>query len=409
MWQRSMKKLTIEQEKEFIPTATPRELLNRVQKQRLSPLGERLLIKRGISDISLLYIKLYGLRTGAMIDVFKGNDSDLTNALLETNDPTTMKLYLTHGHYASVRKYVKMHEEAPFPERDILWQKDPEKIMNYLKHHRLSAFGKLEVIMRGNAKMIMLMLGKGGVNEREKLALLKYGSYEAVTFLIGSQTNPKEAEKLRQMRLIRFGTRRQIDNFTKHRRFVQDAESFFLEFGEFKALVGYIMHYQIKNGQDILLKRNERCEILNYLSKHWLCEESEKLLLKRGNHVEIKAYIKSHYFQPEQEVKFIQRGKHREIMLYISEHSLSDQAQLELFYRRNQEEILYYLSHYPLADIAVEALNKCGSDEAIDLYMQDPLSAMKDNVYCIPQKKSQTGTKPKVRYKGTEMLSYAVY
>ena len=404
-----MKKLTIEQEKEFIPTATPRDLLNRVQKQRLSPQGERLLIKRGISDISLLYIKLYGLRTGAMIDVFKGNDTDLINALLETKDLTTIKLYLTHGHYASVKKYVKIHEEAPFPERTILWQKDSEKIMHYLKHHRLSAFGKLEVIMHGNAKMIMLMLSKGGLNEREKQALLKYGSYEAVTFLIGTQTNPKEEEKLRQMRLIRFGSRQQIEKFTKYRRFMQEAESFFLEYGEFKSLVGYIMRYHIKNGQDILLKRNERCEILNYLSKHWLCEESEKLLLKRGNHFEIKAYIKSHYFQTEQEVRFIQRGKHREIMLYISKHSLSDVAQVELIYRRNQEEILYYLSRYPLADIAVEALNKCGSDEALDLYMQTPLTTPTDTLYSIPQKKSQAGTKPKIRYKGTEMLSYVAY
>lgn len=53
------------------------------------------------------------------------------------------------------------------------------------------------------------------------------------------------------------------------------------------------MHYQIPNGQEMILKREDRPEILGYLSKHWLCEASEKLLLKRGIHAEIKAYIKS--------------------------------------------------------------------------------------------------------------------
>ena len=58
-------------------------------------------------------------------------------------------------------------------------------------------------------------------------------------------------------------------------------------------------------------------------------------------------------------------------MLYLANHSLCDEAQRELIYRRNNEEIMYFISRYPLADIAVEALCKCGSDAAFDLWMQD--------------------------------------
>lgn len=232
-------------------------------------------------------------------------------------------------------------------------------------------FAKYDLIMRGNHNIIMLVIAKGRLNEREKLALLTRGTYEEVNFLIETQSNRKEAEKLRQMKMIRFNSRKKVEQFIARRRFVQEAEDFFFKHGAFSLLVKYVMHYQIPNGQEMILKREDRPEILGYLSKHWLCEASEKLLLKRGIHAEIKAYIKKHCFHDEPEVHFVKRGNHREIMLYLANHSLCDEAQRELIYRRNNEEIMYFISRYPLADIAVEALCKCGSDTAFDLWMQD--------------------------------------
>lgn len=375
----NMKKLNLEQELEIIQSAEPNKLLKIVMKQRLSPKGEKALIRRGLTDISLFYIKAYGLGVLSQIEVFKSNTPILVEALLERATPEILETFLSHGEYNTVMKYLKRHDVPNYKEKDLIWSKNEAEILHYMEQHRLSPFAKLDIIMRKKDVLTLKLIVKNKLNEREKLAIMRFGSYDCVMELIEVQSNRKEADKLRQMKLIRFGSDKQIENFIRTQRFKADVEEFFYQFGSFRCLVSYFKRYTIENGQDILLKRNERTEILGYLSKHWLCEESEKLLLKRGVHSEIKAYIKKHYFHDEQEVKFIKRGKHREIMLYISVHSLNDKAQMELIYRRNQEEIMYYISHYPLAECAVEVLYKCGTEIAWDLWMQNPLGEEKSN------------------------------
>lgn len=384
-----MKKLNLEQELEFIRTAEPNNLFKSVMKKRFSPKGEKALIRRGIADLSLYYIKAYGLSPISKIEVFKSNNQALIDALLEDANAETLELFLTHGEYNTVMKYLKRNDVPNYHERDLIWSNNEAKILAHMEHHRLSPFAKLDIIMRKKEVLIQKLIAKNKLNEREKLAIMRFGSYDCVMLLIDVQSNRKEADKLRQMKLIRFGSDKQIENFIRRQRFKAEVEEFFYRFGGFRLLVSYFKRYMIEGGQDILLKRNDRTEILNYLSKHWLCEESEKLLLKRGNHAEIKAYIKKHYFNDEQEVRFIKRGKHREIMLYISVHSLNDKAQKELLYRRNQEEIMYYICHYPLADEAIEVLNKLGSDEVISVWMQNPLGEKKEEVPVPPKSKKK--------------------
>ena len=341
-----MKLKNLDQELEFIRSAEPKQLVAYVVNNRFSARAEKQLIKRGITEASLFYIKAYGLKEPAQVEVFRANRPQLVDAVLESAaDPCrTIALLLTHGEYNTVMKYLKRHDVPQYTERDIVWSGSEKAIISHINRHRISMFAKYDLIMHGNHNIIMLVIAKGRLNEREKLALLTRGTYEEVNFLIETQSNRKEAEKLRQMKMIRFNSRKKVEQFIARRRFVQEAEDFFFKHGAFSLLVKYVMHYQIPNGQEMILKREDRPEILSYLSKHWLCEASEKLLLKRGIHAEIKAYIKKHCFHDEPEVHFVKRGNHREIMLYLANHSLCDEAQRELIYRRNNEEIMYFIS-----------------------------------------------------------------
>ena len=369
-----MKLKNLKQELEFIRSAEPQELMSQVVKTRFSTKAEKPLIRRGISDISLFYIKAYGLKEAAQIEVFRTNHPKLVEAVLETSaDPgRTMVLFLAHGEYNTVMKYLKRHDVPQYTERELVWYGKPEEILHHVRRHRISPFARYDLIRRGNPAIIRAIIAKGRLNEREKLEIMTHGAYDEVEFLVQSEANPAEEQKLRQMQMIRFSSRKKLEKYIRTRRFYHEVEDFFFKLAPFAVLISYIKHYQIENGQELLLKRNDRPELLSYLSKNWLCEEGAKLLLKLGIHAEIKAYIKKHYFNDEQEVHFIKRGKHREIMLYLANHSLCDKAQIELIYRRNQAEITYFISHYPLADAAVDVLYKCGSDEAINLWQNTP-------------------------------------
>lgn len=369
-----MKLKNLEQELEFIRSAEPKELMAQIAKRRFSRKAEKPLIARKIFAASLFYIKAYGLCDAAKIEVFRTNTPELVAALLEVtaDSPETVKLFLDHGEYNAVMKYLHAHDDvAQYPERELVWHGTPADILRHLGRYRMSAFARYDLIMRGNPAIIRRIITKGRLNGREKMAIMTRCPYELVEFLIETQTNLKEAKKLRQMQMIRFSSNKKLEKFIKGQRFVREAEDFFFRYGAFPVLVSYVKRYNIEGGQEMLLKRSNRGEIISYLSKHRLCEASEKLLLKRGIHAEIKAYIKKHCFSEEQEVRFIKRGNHREIMLYLANHSLCDLAQIELLYRRNNAEIMYFISRYPLADAAVEVLQKCGSDEAFKLWMQD--------------------------------------
>lgn len=360
----------LKQELDFICYAEPKKLMAQVVKTRFSTKAEKPLIQRGIPEISMFYIKAYGLKEAAQIEVFRANHPKLVEAVLETSvtPNRTMILFLTHGEYNTVMKYLKRHDVPQYTERDLIWYGKPEDILQHVRRHRISPFARYDLIRRGNPTIIRTIITKGHLNEREKMEIMSRGTYDQVDFLAQVETNPNEKQKLRQMQMIRFSSRKKLEKYIRTRRFYHKVEDFFFKYAPFAVLISYIKHYQIPNGQKLLLQRNDRPEILNYLSKNWLCEDGAKLLLKLGVHAEIKAYIKKHYFDDEQEVHFIKRGKHREIMLYLTNHSLCDKAQIELIYRRNQSEIIYFISHYPMANAAVDVLYKCGSEEAINLW-----------------------------------------
>lgn len=224
-----MKLKNLDQELEFIRSAEPKQLVAYVVNNRFSAQAEKQLIKRGITEASLFYIKAYGLKEPAQVEVFRANRPQLVDAVLESAaDPCrTIALLLTHGEYNTVMKYLKRHDVPQYTERDIVWSGSEKAIISHINRHRISMFAKYDLIMRGNHNIIMLVIAKGRLNEREKLALLTRGTYEEVNFLIETQSNRKEAEKLRQMKMIRFNSRKKVEQFIARRRFVQEAEDFF--------------------------------------------------------------------------------------------------------------------------------------------------------------------------------------
>ena len=232
-----MKLKNLDQELEFIRSAEPKQLVAYVVNNRFSAQAEKQLIKRGITEASLFYIKAYGLKEPAQVEVFRANRPQLVDAVLESAaDPCrTIALLLTHGEYNTVMKYLKRHDVPQYTERDIVWSGSEKAIISHINRHRISMFAKYDLIMRGNHNIIMLVIAKGRLNEREKLALLTRGTYEEVNFLIETQSNRKEAEKLRQMKMIRFNSRKKVEQFIARRRFVQEAEDFFFKHGAFSS------------------------------------------------------------------------------------------------------------------------------------------------------------------------------
>lgn len=68
-----MKLKNLDQELEFIRSAEPKQLVAYVVNNRFSTKAEKQLIKRGITEASLFYIKAYGLKEPAQVEVFRAN------------------------------------------------------------------------------------------------------------------------------------------------------------------------------------------------------------------------------------------------------------------------------------------------------------------------------------------------
>ena len=105
-----MKLKNLDQELEFIRSAEPKQLVAYVVNNRFSARAEKQLIKRGITEASLFYIKAYGLKEPAQVEVFRANRPQLVDAVLESAaDPCrTIALLLTHGEYNTVMKYLSI-------------------------------------------------------------------------------------------------------------------------------------------------------------------------------------------------------------------------------------------------------------------------------------------------------------
>ena len=98
-----MKLKNLDQELEFIRSAEPKQLVAYVVNNRFSAQAEKQLIKRGITEASLFYIKAYGLKEPAQVEVFRANRPQLVDAVLESAaDPCrTIALLLTHSGISS--------------------------------------------------------------------------------------------------------------------------------------------------------------------------------------------------------------------------------------------------------------------------------------------------------------------
>lgn len=382
-----MKLKNLKDEVNFVRTASPQELHAYLKTTRFSRVAtEKELVKRcasgdkNLSDITTKYIKKYGLRQSARIEVFRSQAYGLIKLLLATSSgeehTTALKEFSKHGNYHFVWLYIKESQEEDiakvFPESLLIATHDIGELSALIKSKKLSPFAQLEIIVKNiHFTLIEALIKSGLLQEREKMAIMTTSSWETVNLLIEREKNPAEKQALNEMKLIRFSHSSKIGRFIANNRFCGKAEHFFYKHGEFSQIVRYIKHYNTIGGHEAVINRASPEEILNFLSKNWLCENGEKLILNRGKHREIKAYIKKHYFSEDNETRFIKRGRHNEIMLYIANHSLCDTAQCELIYRRNSSEIEYYVTHYPLADIAETALLKCATPETIRLWQKN--------------------------------------
>lgn len=369
-----MKLKTLEKELNFIQTSEPCELLAYIANTAsFRAKSEKALVLRGCTEATRLYLKKYGLRSAARIALFRANHSVLVKEtlLLYATSAEVLNEFLTHGAYHTIKHYLRLAKVWLYPEQEVIETGSEQEILSLIKNHKTSAFARLEVIMRGNPRLVDAIIVKGRLNEREKLAIMEHSPWQEAALLTDLERKDEQKKLLQQLLLIRFSSERKLEAFIARQRFCKTAEDFFFRFAPFEVLVKYIKHYNIPNGQDILLRRGTGNKIMRYLSRNHLCPSGEKLLLDRGCHAEIKVYIKQFYFSEDNEVRFIKRGNHREIMLYITKHSLCDEAQRELIYRRNHAEIMYFVSSYPLANIAEDALLKCGTSEQIRAYNEN--------------------------------------
>ncbi len=369
-----MKLKTLEKELNFIQTSEPCELMNYIAS--VAPFrakSEKALVLRQCIEATRLYLNKYGLRSSARIALFRANHPDLVAEVLAqyASSEEVLNEFLTHGAYHTIKHYLHMTAAPLYPEQEVVEAGNEREILSLVKNHKTTAFARLELIMRGNPRIIDAIIIRGKLNEREKLAIMTHAPWQEAALLVDTERKDEQKKLLQQLLLIRFSSERKIAAVIARQRFGKLAEDFFFRHASFELLVKYIKHYNIPNGQEMLLQRGSKDKIRRYLSRNRLCSGGEKLLLDRGCHAEIKVYIKQFYFSEDNEVRFIKRGNHREIMLYITKHSLCDEAQKELIYRRNHAEIMYFVSTYPLANAAEDVLMKCGTPEQIRAYNEN--------------------------------------
>jgi len=366
-----MKKIKkFQDELNFILSASPAELMDYIASYPFRPKAEKPFVETAPAKAVRLYIELYGLKSSAAVVIFRENKSELVDALLAwQNDAVIMKTFLAHGDYHRIKKYVNEFHVTELPEQEVLERFDKTELQALIATGKLSAFAKYDILVRGDDELRDALLRKGPLDKRERDYVVNFSSKPIFELFMSLQENRKVFDTLNQIKLIRFAKKKVLAAYIARQRMHREAEEFFLGVASFDLLLSYVKHYHPEGGDEALLTHPDRSEILNYLSKRWLCEKGEHLLLKRGEHDEIKAYIKSHFLNPEDEIKLIKRNHHREIMLYLSRHTLSAEAQIELIYRRNQTEISYLVTTYPLTltDETVETLKKCHLVEVLDL------------------------------------------
>lgn len=358
---------------EFINSASYKALADYVLAYPFSPKAENVFVEKATPKLIQFYIEQHGVAEGSAVYLFRQNHPSVVQALLaysQDGNRRNIKLFLEHGVYETVKRYVDDFEVPELPEQAILERFDREEMLELTRRPKLSSFAKLDIIKRGDDELRHALIATGKFDQRERDAILYGGSKDDVECLISRAEFVQSRAVMKQVALIRFTRPRKLKPIIKQQRFMREAEEFFMATAPIDLLMAYVRHYRPEGGDEAIFNHRDDSLLLTYLSKNQLTEAGEHLLLKRGNHEEIKVYIKGHVLNAEDEVRLIKRGKHNEIMLYLSKHTLSSEAQVELMLRRKMPEIAYYVMMYPdsISEAGEEALKKYATPDIVADY-----------------------------------------
>ena len=357
---------------DFINSASYKALADYILANPFSPKAENVFVEKATPKLVQFYIEQHGVSEGSAVYLFRQNHPSIVQVLLAYSQENrrNIKLFLEHGVYETVKRYVDEFDVPELPEQAILERFDREEMLELTRRPKLSSFAKLDIIKRGDEELRHALIATGKFDRREQDAILYGGTKADVELLISRDQSAKTRAVMKQIALIRFTRPRKLRPIIAQQRFAREAEELFMKIAPADLLIEYVRHYRPEGGDAAIFNHRDDSLLLTYLSKSQLTEEGEHLLMKRGYHDEIKVYIKGHALNAEDEVKLIKRGKHREIMLYLTKHSLSSEAQVELMLRRNAEEMEYYVMVYPntISEAGEKALKKYATPDILAAY-----------------------------------------
>ena len=359
-------------EVEFLQSADSTDILQYLSKHPLHKTTEKWFVETTENLFLRAYIGNHGLQDSSIIALLKANKRELVECafLRHRQDPDKVKLILDHAAYKTAKYLVDTYQIPELPEQELLKKRDVKSLRALIAKGELSPYAKCDIIMRFDENLVMDVIRMGNLQTREFLALLSHCTYIVLQFVKEYEHNSKRRHLISQFELIRFKSRKKVQEYIAQKQFTRPAEEFFYQASEFDDLKAYVKKFKPADGEQALLHHPDRSKIITWLSKMKmpLSPEGEAILFKRGRHFEIKAYVKGHTLSPEYEARFIRRNKHREIMLYLVQHSLSSEAQIELIKRGNYNEIFVLITVYPLSDAAEETLKKYGPQTLWNMY-----------------------------------------
>ena len=371
-----MKKLkNTTQELEFLREASNKDVVEYTLKHSFKCKSEVLFVEL-YPELVPCYIELYGLCQKAGRAVFESGNWRNIEALLERGSSkySVEALFLETGKYKQVVAWLNTHNTEKYPEKELFWSDDIEKIMNFIKKNKVSYFGQIDLLMRNNEKLVWFLIFARKLNPQNKVLAVKVASKKNASMLVDLSKGEDIFVVLKQNFAVRFA--KNWKNIVNE-RLCAEAYEMFLKKAPFEVVLEYAVKHGIEDISEKLLDRPRESGIIKFLSKNKLSPKCEVKIFDKGCHLEIKSYIKAHELCVEAEIRLVKRGYHREIMLYLKHHSLSAEAQVLLIERGNDDEIMALVSKYPLAEIAEKALLKRGVRDEIDVWTANILPEAK--------------------------------
>ena len=151
--------------------------------------------------------------------------------------------------------------------------------------------------------------------------------------------------------------------------FPYGAEQVFIEFGSDELVKAYVLRYK-------------------------LFDESGLRLIERGNRDLLETYILSFELGEKSEIQFFKSDWHNLAMEYVLVHTLSEKAEKLLISLKKEAVLIEYLEHDNLSapamiellksdlhDALSKALDSCGLDEAMQIFMLQNCSAATIRLY----------------------------